>query len=109
VGASAGLNLLLDHYAYRGDSWQFGSADSTVQFIDPIEGPVQLEHFMITDRAGCDLRPVDATTTEGRLLLTSFVWPFDQRLWNPGSGGSIRERSLGIANDHGIPVTLASS
>ena len=49
IGASAGLNLLLDRYAYRGDSWQFGSADSTVQFIDPIEGPVQPEHFMITD------------------------------------------------------------
>ena len=77
VGASAGLNLLLDRYAYRGDSWQFGSADSTVQFIDPIEGPVQPEHFVITDRAGCDLHPVDATSTEGRLLLTSFVWPFD--------------------------------
>ena len=43
VGASAGLNLLLDRYAYRGDSWQFGFADSTVQFIDPIEGPVQPE------------------------------------------------------------------
>ncbi|HVD81634.1 MAG TPA: DUF2332 family protein, partial [Propionibacteriaceae bacterium] len=33
--------------------------------------------FMITSRAGCDLHPVDATTADGRLLLTSFVWPFD--------------------------------
>ena len=77
VGASAGLNLLLDHYAYRGESWQFGTADSKVQFLDPIEGPVRPEHFMITARAGCDLHPVDATTADGRLLLTSFVWPFD--------------------------------
>ena len=77
VGASAGLNLLLDHYAYRGGSWQFGFADSTVQFINPIQGHVQAEDFMITDRAGCDLHPVDATSAEGRLLLTSFVWPFD--------------------------------
>jgi len=203
VGASAGLNLQLDHYAYRGDSWQFGSLDSILRFIDPMEGSVQPEHFMITERAGCDLHPVDATTTEGRLLLTSFVWPFDlnrhqrlslalaiaaahplrideasashwlrdaltdepdglpvvwhsvtqmywprdevraveeilsrygarhllgevslehdldgpqgtkpelrTRLWNADSGGSIRERRLGIAHDHGIPVTLASS
>jgi hypothetical protein len=29
-------------------------------------------------------------------------------LWNPGSGGSPRKRRLGIAHDHGIPVTLAS-
>jgi hypothetical protein len=158
---------------------------------------------MITNRAGCDLHPVDATSTEGRLLLTSFVWPFDldrhkrlslalaiaavhpvhidkatasrwlrdaltdeldglpvvwhsvtqmywpreemsaveeilsrygsrhllgevgleyvadgprggkpelrTRLWNPGSGGALRERRLGIAHDHGIPVTLAGS
>jgi len=64
VGASAGLNLLLDHYAYRGDSWQFGFTDSKIQFVDSIEGPVQPEHFMITSRAGCDLHPVDATTAD---------------------------------------------
>jgi hypothetical protein len=68
VGASAGLNLLLDHYAYRGGSWQFGFADSTVQFINPIQGHVQAEDFMITDRAGCDLHPVDATSTEGQAV-----------------------------------------
>lgn len=203
VGASAGLNLFLDRYAYRGDSWQFGFVASTVQFIDPIEGPVQPEHFMITKRAGCDLHPVDPTTADGRLLLTSFVWPFDldrhqrlslalaiaavhpvridrasasrwlryaltdeldglqvvwhsvtqmywpsdeltavekilsrygaqhplgevsleydlhgpqggkpelrTRLWNPGSDRSIRERRLGTAHDHGIPVALSTS
>ena len=203
LGASAGLNLLLDHYAYRADSWQFGFTDSTVQFVNPIEGRVHPEHFMITMRAGCDLHPVDATTAEGRLLLTSFVWPFDldrhkrlsraltvaamhavridkasasswlphalvaernelpvvwhsitqmywpddeltavesilsdygsssrlgevsleyhpdsqrgaepelrTRLWDPDSGSSIRERLIGTAHDHGIPVTLTSS
>jgi hypothetical protein len=35
LGASAGLNLLIDHYFYRGDSWQFGVSDSRLQFIDP--------------------------------------------------------------------------
>ena len=29
----------------------------------------------IVERFGCDLAPVDPTTTEGRLLLTSYVWP----------------------------------
>jgi hypothetical protein len=77
LGASAGLNLLLDHYAYRSNSWQFGFNDSEVQFVDPIAGHVDVEQFVIEDRAGCDLDPVDATTAEGRLLLTSFVWPFD--------------------------------
>ena len=158
---------------------------------------------MITVQSGCDLHPVDATTAEGRLLLTSFVWPFDldrhtrlgsalaiaatrpmridkasasswlpralaadrdelpvvwhsitqmywpndeltavesilsdygsssrlgevgleyhpdgqrgaepelrTRLWDPDSGPSIRERLIGTAHDHGIPVKLASS
>ena len=77
LGASAGLNLLIDHYLYRGDSWQFGLCDSKLQFVDPIDGPVQAERFVITDRAGCDIDPVDPTTDECRLLLTSFVWPFD--------------------------------
>ena len=203
LGASAGLNLLLDYYAFRGTSWHFGAVDSKLQFVDPIEGPVQPERFMITDRAGCDLHPVDARSAEGRLLLTSFVWPFDlhrhdrlrsalavaamhpvpideatasswlpsvlgddrddglpviwhsvtqmywpteeitavqsiltnygaqrrlgevsleydfhdqravkpelrTRLWNPDSGPWIRERLIGTAHDHGIPVTLAA-
>jgi hypothetical protein len=77
LGASAGLNLLIDHYFYRGDSWQFGVSDSRLQFIDPIQGLVHAGQFVITDRAGCDLDPVDPATAEGRLLLTSFVWPFD--------------------------------
>jgi hypothetical protein len=203
LGASAGLNLLLDHYAYRGDTWQFGPTDSEVQFVNPIQGRVHPEHFLVTVRAGCDLHPVDANTAEGRLLLTSFVWPFDldrherlstaltvaamhavridkasasswlphalaadrdelpvvwhsitqmywpddeltdvesilsdygsksrlgevsleyhpggqrgaepelrTRLWDPDSGHSVRERLIGTAHDHGIPVTLTSS
>ena len=76
-GASAGLNLLLDHYAVRADSWHFGPSDSTVQLTDAIVGPVHPEPFEIVARAGCDLNPVDARTPDGRLLLTSFVWPFD--------------------------------
>ena len=30
---------------------------------------------VVVQRVGCDLDPVDVTTTEGRLRLTSFVWP----------------------------------
>jgi hypothetical protein len=187
----------------RGKSWHFGPVDSKVQFVDPIEGHVQPERFMIMNRAGCDLHPVDVATADGRLLLTSFVWPFDlhrhqrlssalsvaathpmrvdkaaasnwlpqalvvdrdvllvvwhsitqrywpieevmavesiltsygaqqplaevslefdlddprgvkpelrTRLWNPDSDRSVRERLIGTAHDHGIPVTLAAS
>jgi hypothetical protein len=77
VGASAGLNLLLDQYAFHGDSWQFGHANSMVQLAHAIDGQVRPEPFTVVERAGCDLSPVDAATAQGRLLLTSFVWPFD--------------------------------
>ena len=38
LGASAGLNLLLDQYAFRAESWHFGPSDSKVQFVDAIVG-----------------------------------------------------------------------
>lgn len=77
LGASAGLNLLLDRYYFQGRDWSFGPVDSPVQLIGAIEGPVRPEPFEIVVRGGCDLHPVDAGTAAGRLLLTSFVWPFD--------------------------------
>ena len=77
LGASAGLNLLIDQYAIHGAGWRFGPADSPVQLLDAIHGDVALVPLRIVDRAGCDLHPVDARSASGRLLLTSFVWPFD--------------------------------
>jgi len=55
-GASAGLNLLVDR-------------------IDPSGDGLALPP--IASRRGCDRHPVDISTTEGRLRLTSFVWPDD--------------------------------
>jgi hypothetical protein len=77
LGASGGLNLLVDRYRFEGGDWCFGPADSPVQLIGAIEGPVRLQSFEIVAPAGCDLHPVDVGTAAGRLLLTSFVWPFD--------------------------------
>jgi hypothetical protein len=103
LGASAGLNLLVDHYAFRADSWHFGPSDSKVQFAGAISGAVHPESFEIVARAGCDLNPVDATTADGRLLLTSFVWPFEvdrhERL----------AAALAIAASHPVRVDKASA
>ncbi len=77
VGASAGLNLLVDRFGFRGAGWAYGPEDSPVRFVDPIDGPVRTAPFTLVERRGCDLHPVDATSASGRLLLTSFVWPFD--------------------------------
>jgi hypothetical protein len=84
LGASAGLNLLVDRYGFTGPGWRFGPEDSPLQFDDAIESPVDAppfhpETFDIVSRRGCDLRPVDVSTPAGRLWLTSFVWPFHIR------------------------------
>lgn len=81
VGASGGLNLLLDRYTYTGDEgsgqrWSWGSEDSPVRLENAITGDIRPADFMIISRRGCDPDPVDVSTADGRLLLTSFVWPF---------------------------------
>lgn len=61
IGCSAGLSLRVD-----------ALVDAGVVAADHTEwGPLPA----IVEREGCDLSPVDATTTEGRLALTSFIWP----------------------------------
>jgi len=77
LGASAGLNLLLDRFGFAGEGWRWGSPASPLQLPGAVEGRLQTEELLVVDRAGCDLSPVDPTSEEGRRLLTSFVWPFD--------------------------------
>lgn len=77
VGASAGLNLLVDRFRIGGTGWTSGPVDSPVQLLEAIEGPARPVDYRICFRRGCDLAPVDASTSDGRLRLTSFVWPHD--------------------------------
>jgi hypothetical protein len=103
LGASAGLNLLLDRFWFSGSDWQVGDPASPVQFADAISGPVRVADFTVADRRGCDLHPVDASSPEGRLLLTSFVWPFHvhrhERL----------AAALRVAADHPVTVEQAAA
>lgn len=76
LGASGGLNLHVDRYAYRLGDAVHGDAGSALMLTDPwsaLTGPPALP-VVISERAGCDRLPVDVMTTEGRLTLTSFVW-----------------------------------
>jgi len=84
-----------------GDSWQFGHANSMVQLAHAIDGQVRPEPFTVVERAGCELSPVDAATAQGRPLLRT-------RLWNRDADIP-RQRLLGTAHYHGVPVRLAGS
>jgi hypothetical protein len=81
VGASAGLNLRCDSYAYElAESQVLGDPASPVRLERPwAEGPrPDGAPVRVAERAGCDPAPLDPTTHEGRLTLTSYVWA-DQR------------------------------
>jgi hypothetical protein len=76
VGASAGLNLRFDHFRYGGGGASWGPPGSPVDlsglWLDPPERlPADLT---VVERLGCDRRPIDVTTTEGRLQLESSLW-----------------------------------
>ncbi|MGI8664817.1 MAG: DUF2332 domain-containing protein [Jatrophihabitans sp.] len=77
LGASAGLNLLVDRYLIGGQDWTAGPVDSPLRLTSAVIGAVEPIDYTILERRGCDLAPVDAGSPEGRLRLTSFVWPHD--------------------------------
>jgi hypothetical protein len=76
IGTSAGLNLRWDDLFFDAGYGTWGPPSSPVQLRADwgalrveLDGPVA-----IAERRGCDLRPVDPTTAEGRLTLTAAVW-----------------------------------
>lgn len=78
IGASGGLNLFADRFRYvddAGRSW--GDPLSPVALEGAWRGaPLPLEEdVVVVERGGCDVSPVDVTTDDGRLTLTSYVWP----------------------------------
>jgi hypothetical protein len=79
VGASAGLNLRWDHYAYDTREGVSGDPGSPVRFAGVWDGaapalPASFEG-LVAERRGCDRNPLDPTTDEGHRTLAAYVWP----------------------------------
>ena len=85
IGASAGMNLRPHRIAYRlPDGGLVGDPDSTFVLDPHWTGlpDVDLSHHLrVVGRAGCDLTPVDVSTEDGRLHLSSFVWADQVERW----------------------------
>ena len=74
LGASAGLNLQLDAYAYDLGGIETGASQSPLRLTPGWQGPTPPEaEVTIIGRAGVDLNPVDPIEERERLL--AYVWP----------------------------------
>jgi hypothetical protein len=74
LGASAGLNLQLDRYAFELDGLKAGDPASPLLLKPEWKGPPPPAALMrIAGRAGVDLNPV--LLPEGRERLIAYVWP----------------------------------
>ncbi|UUP17413.1 DUF2332 domain-containing protein [Nitratireductor thuwali] len=76
IGASAGLNLMLDRFHYRYGKTCWGDEAAPVRLAPEIrgKGPPLGGFLDISDRRGCDTAPIDIADAEERLRLRSYIW-----------------------------------
>jgi hypothetical protein len=77
MGGSAGLNLRWDRYRYELGDARWGSGASPALVRPVLDGPPPPLGGTVTvaERRGCDLRPNDPSSEDGRLTLLSYCWP----------------------------------
>jgi len=102
IGASAGLNLLLDRFRHDLTHAVHGPADSTVRLKPDWRGMAPVSsNVSIAERRGCDLAPFDLSLSEHRTRLMSYVWA-DQ-------ADRLERLRAALAIAAGAPVTVDRS
>jgi hypothetical protein len=78
IGASAGLNLSWDVYAYDFGAWQHGEPQTAPLLLrSRWDGAVPdgvAHRPRVLGRAGCDVSPLDARRSTDRQRLLSYIW-----------------------------------
>ncbi len=76
IGASAGLNLLVDRYRFDLGAGTWGDPHSPLLVRSHWTGEVPDlgADLDVRSRRGCDLHPLDATSADDQVTLRSFVW-----------------------------------
>ncbi len=76
LGASAGVNTMMERYFYRLGETESGPASSPMQIIPEWKGdsPPATE-IEIASICGCDVSPIDLSDAPSALKLKSYVWP----------------------------------
>lgn len=102
IGSSAGLNLLIDRYAFDLGGVRMGPADAPVTISpDWIGQPPVPTPIDFVSVCGCDVRPLDATDPAVEARLAAYVWAD-----TPARGERLRQA---IAMQRAKPVDLVQA
>jgi len=80
LGASAGVNTMIDRYHYRLGETEVGPLNSPMRLEPDWRGdagspPPAPDGFEIVSVRGCDVTPINLSDPESALRLKSYVWP----------------------------------
>ncbi|WP_086608080.1 DUF2332 domain-containing protein [Erythrobacter donghaensis] len=76
IGSSAGINLMLDRYAYDLGGVSVGPKHAVMAFRPEWHGaPPPTRDIAIASTKGCDVAPVDLTDPAQALRLKAYIWP----------------------------------
>lgn len=78
IGASAGVNTMIDRYFFRLGKTEVGPAASPMRIVPEWRGaspPEPPAGFAITAVKGCDIAPVNLADPEAAPRLKAYVWP----------------------------------
>ena len=76
IGSSAGINLMIDRYAYDLAAVLVGPEDAAMRFSPHWMGPPPpARKISFASLKGCDVAPVDLTDPAQALRLKAYIWP----------------------------------
>ena len=74
IGASAGLNLNWDRFAYRTQDWSWGAGEVVIDTQWSGRPPRLDASLQVRARAACDINPLNVRDAGERLQLRSYIW-----------------------------------
>ncbi|WP_285711961.1 DUF2332 domain-containing protein [Erythrobacter oryzae] len=78
LGASAGVNTMIDRYFFRLGATEVGPEASPMRIVPDWRGsppPAPPAGFAITGVKGCDIAPINLADPDAALRLKAYVWP----------------------------------
>lgn len=78
LGASAGVNTMIDRYFFRLGASEVGPPQSPMRIVPTWRGaspPEPPAAFAIASVKGCDIAPINLADPEAALRLKAYVWP----------------------------------